>query len=84
MLYYTATAKCPFCPDRPFACRLVAEVEPPPDAVFRVRCPNDGGPLSVPFGAFDPCEPFPPASYHLKYPAKPPPPKPRWWQFWKW
>jgi hypothetical protein len=89
MLYYSFTMCCPFCPDRPFACRLVAEVEPPADTIFRPRCPNDGMPLAVRFSNFKPCEPFPPNVYALRYPPKSDPqdssePRPRkWWQFWK-
>ena len=38
LLYYELTLCCPFCPGRPFTCRLVAKVEPPPDApTFRVN-----------------------------------------------
>jgi hypothetical protein len=83
LLYYSMTLCCPFCPGKPFTCRVVAEVEPPPDTIFRLRCPQDGMPLAVRFSNFKPCDPFPPDTFAFHYPPKPEPPKPRWWQFWK-
>ncbi len=80
LLYFAFTMCCPFCPDRPFVCRLAVEVEPPPDTIIRSRCPYDAMPLSIAFSNFKPCEPFPPA---LRYPDAPPPLHKRWWQFWK-
>ncbi|MBM3982366.1 MAG: hypothetical protein FJ304_19280 [Planctomycetes bacterium] len=83
MLYFSITMCCPYCPDRPFTCRLAVEVEPPPDTIFLPRCPYDAMPLRVRFSEFKPCEPFPPDAPALRYQELPPPPKPRWWQFWK-
>lgn len=79
MLYFIANMECPHCLCK-WQCALVAETEPTEDTVFRVRCPEDGGPLSVCFPAFQPCEPFPATERTLRYPPRP---KPRWWQFWK-
>jgi hypothetical protein len=90
-MFYTLTIQCRFCrADCPWT--VAAEVEPPPDAVIKVVCPNHGGPIPVPFRYFKPAEaPLPDAPlYH--YPPRPPqPPVPydppsthRWWQFWKW
>jgi hypothetical protein len=92
LLYYELTLCCPFCPGRPFKCRLVAEVEPPADAVFRPRCPNDAMPLAARFSMFKPCEAFDPEPWDLHYPPRPKPPTTpfpaeppaKWWQFWKW
>ena len=81
MLYYTATAYCPHC-ECGYPCQLVAEVEPPADAVFTVRCPKDAGPLAVYFRSFEPCDPFTPTPGTLRYPL-PAPPRKWWWQFWK-
>jgi len=83
LLYYQFTMCCPFCPDRPFTCRLVAEGEPPPDTIFRPHCPNDNMPIPVRFNNFKPCDPFPPTASAFRYPPMPEP-KSRWWQFWKW
>ena len=83
LLYYSFTMCCPFCPDRPFTCRVVAEAEPPPDTSFTVRCPNDAMPLTVRFSDFKPCEPFPPNAYAFHYPPKPEVKPRKWWQFWK-
>jgi hypothetical protein len=88
-LYYAFTMCCPFCPGQPFMCRLVAEVEPPPDAIIKVHCPWDNMPLSVRFRYFKPVKPFPPTRWVLRYSPpqesseSPAPPKRRWWQFWK-
>ncbi len=91
MLYYTVTLTCPHCR---CACpgAVVAEVEPPPDAVFTVRCPSHGGPYRIAFRHFKPVEQLPPGSYPHHYPPRPPSPptaaqspseRRRWWQFWK-
>jgi len=69
-----------------------AEREPPPDACFNVICPNHGGPIRVAFRYFKLAEAAPPGAPLDHYPQRPPeppkpydaPPKPRWWQFWKW
>jgi hypothetical protein len=83
MLYYTMTLECPHCL-HVWTSELVAEVEPPPDAVIRVRCPKDGGPIPVPFGCFKPTQPFPPNEHTYWYPPRPRlQPRRRWWQFWK-
>ena len=90
MLYYAITLKCPHCLCQCPA-ELIAEVEPPPDVVFRIICPTHGGSISVAFRYFKPTEPFPPTESTLCYPPQPPRHQihslhsrsRRWWQFWK-
>jgi hypothetical protein len=79
MLHYQTSVQCHHCLHT-WTAQLVAEGEPPPDTIIRVRCPKDGGPIPVPFHHFKSAEPFPPTELTDRYPPRP---RRRGWQFWK-
>jgi hypothetical protein len=83
MLYYVLTLECPDCRS-PCSAALVAEGEPPPEAIFEIKCPSHGGPIPIGFGSFKPTKPFSPTAQALRHPPQRllPAPFRRWWRLW--